>query len=227
MSMLTSAVQRVRLTFSVGWPLQYASILDMGRLWERLLRRVTMPLAYTQGYNPHARLQFADALPVGYTSDCEVVDIYLGQAVDTRSLPALLQAHAPQGLTILEATEIELAAKAPQARMQAAVYRVSLRTEVDAAAIESALQELMARTSIPCQRERRGRVRTYNLRELIHDLDYLNGTSPWHDVRMRLRCGSRGSGRPAEVLEATELAISDIRVHRTQLIWEGQEERSS
>lgn len=227
MSMLTTVVQRVRLTFSVSWPLQYVSILDMGRLWERLMRRANMPLTYTRGYNPHARLQFADALPVGYTSDCELLDVYLGREVDVKTLPTLLQPFAPPGLVIADATEVEVGAKAPQALMRAAVYRVSLRTEADATTIGAALDDILARTNIPVQRERRGRIRTHDLRELVYELDYLNGAPPWHDVRMRLRCGSRGSGRPAEVLDATGLAISDIRVHRTQLIWDEQEERPS
>ena len=224
MSMLTTVVQRARVTFTVGWPLQYASILDMGRLWERLLRRAVAPLAYTQGYNPHARLQFADALPVGYTSECELLDIYLGESVNIEALLAQLQAQAPPGLGIVSAAEVEVGAKAPQSLMRAAMYQVSLRTDVHAAEIAAALAGLLQRTSIPFVRERRGRTQSLELRELIHDLGYVSGDSLWHEVQMRLRCGSNGSGRPADVLEAASLAYSDLRVHRTQLIWE---ERSS
>lgn len=224
MSMLTTVMQRVRVVFAVGWPLQYASILDMGRLWERLLRRAELPLAYTQGYNPHARLQFADALPVGYTSACEMLDIYLGEPVDLEELPDRLQAQAPPGLGIVSAAEVALDAKAPQSLMREAVYQVSLRTDLQAAEIAAALSELLLRTSIPFERERRGRVQSLELRELIHGLGYVSEDRPWHEVHMRLRCRSNGSGRPADVLDAAGLAYTDLRVHRTQLIWE---ERSS
>jgi len=227
MSMLTTAVQRVRLTFSVRWPLQYASILDMGRLWERLLRRANVPVAYTQGYNPHIRLQFADALPVGYTSDCEAVDIYLGEQIDASLLPATLQAFAPPGLHVTNAVEVELGAKAPQALMRGAVYQVSAHTDATPEAIRNALEDILQRQSIPRQRKRRGRVRTYDLRELIYELAYLSGVPPWHQLRMHLHCGSQGSGHPADVLEASGLLVSDLRVHRIQLIWGKQEEHPS
>lgn len=220
MSMLTTVIQRVRVTFAISWPLQYASILDMGRLWERLLRRAAVPLAYTQGFNPHARLQFADALPVGYTSECEVLDIYLGKAVDVEALPTRLQAQAPPGLGIVTAAEVEIGAKAPQALMQAADYQVWLYTEANTAEITAALDDILARQSIPFARQRRGRTRSYDLRELVHELSYTSGAPPGHQVHMRLRCGSHGSGRPADVLKAAGLAYSDLRVHRTRLIWE-------
>ncbi|MBK9095353.1 MAG: DUF2344 domain-containing protein [Anaerolineae bacterium] len=34
------------------------------RVWERVLRR-RVPVAYTKGFNPQLRIQFASALPVG------------------------------------------------------------------------------------------------------------------------------------------------------------------
>ncbi len=227
MSMLTMAEQRVRVTFAVRWPLQYASVLDMGRLWERLLRRAGLPVAYTQGYNPHMRMQFADALPVGYTSDCEAIDIYLGERVAPSELPALLQRYAPPGLRVSDAVEVDLKAKAPQALMREAIYRVSVHTEATPAAIREKLAALLERESIPRERKRRGRLRTYDLRELIYELAYLSGVPPRHHLHMRLRCGSHGSGRPADVLDAAELPISDLRVHRIQLVWGQQEEHPS
>ncbi|MGC9359452.1 MAG: TIGR03936 family radical SAM-associated protein [Anaerolineae bacterium] len=227
MSMLTTAVQRVRLTFAVRWPLQYASVLDMGRLWERLLRRTGVPMAYTQGYNPHMRMQFADALPVGYTSDCEAVDIYLGERVAPDALPAFLQRDAPPGLRVTDAIEVSLKAQAPQALMQAAIYLVSVHTDATPAAIREALAALLERESITRVHKRRGRARTYDLRELIYELAYLSGVPPRHHLQMRLRCGSHGSGRPADVLAAAELPVSDLRVHRTHLIWAEQEEHPS
>ena len=54
-------VQRTRVTFGLAGPLVYASVLDLGRLWERLLRRAGMPLAYSRGFSPHPRFQFASA----------------------------------------------------------------------------------------------------------------------------------------------------------------------
>ena len=53
------AQQRWRVTFAKGPQLKYISHLDLSLAWERALRRAGMPLAYSQGFNPQARLQLA------------------------------------------------------------------------------------------------------------------------------------------------------------------------
>jgi radical SAM-linked protein len=79
--MRTGVEQRLRIIYGIEGALSYASVLDIGRLWERLLHRSGMPLAYTQGFNPHPRMQFAAALAVGYTSSYEVLDLLLSELV--------------------------------------------------------------------------------------------------------------------------------------------------
>ena len=45
--------------------------------------RARLPLAYTQGFNPQARLQFGGpALPVGFTGQGEVADVFLNEALE-------------------------------------------------------------------------------------------------------------------------------------------------
>src|SRR5579862_1368863 len=68
-------MRRFRLTFSKGEPVRYISHLDLMRTWERTLRRAAVKLAHSQGFNPRPRLVFAAPLPVGVTSDAEIVDV--------------------------------------------------------------------------------------------------------------------------------------------------------
>jgi radical SAM-linked protein len=56
---------------------KYISHLDFLRLVQRAIRRADIPVAYSQGFNPHPRLSFASALAVGVTSEGEYLDIYL------------------------------------------------------------------------------------------------------------------------------------------------------
>jgi len=218
--MQTDVVQRVRVTFGVHWPLCYASVLDLGRLWERLLRRAHARLAYTQGYNPHPRLAFAAALPVGYTSDAEVVDVLLAERAEFGALRREMRRQAPEGLAIGDLVEVPLSSPALQAVMREARYRVTLYgAEHDN--VIGALKGLLARPSISRKRVRKGEVREYDLRPLIRDAQLHRDRHGEQALDVRMVCGPEGSGRPEELIEELGVPIEDYAVRRIALIWEG------
>ena len=89
------AASRLRVTYAVDEPLCYTSVLDMGRHWERMVRRARLPLAYSQGFHPHPRLLFAAPLPVGYRATRELLDLYLLHAVEPAEASAALERQSP------------------------------------------------------------------------------------------------------------------------------------
>ena len=218
--MRTDTVQRVRVTFAIEWPLCYASVLDLGRLWDRLLRRAELPLAYSQGFNPHPRLAFAAALPVGYTSECEMVDILLAERVATEEMARRIDGERPAGLSILSVDEVPLNATAPQSTMRQADYVVRLEGAFGAGEAEQALDALLARPHVMRERFRKGRVREYDLRALIHEAVCEEDGAGGALLRLRLACGSQGAGRPEEVVDELGLAIERQAIRRVRLLWD-------
>ena len=77
-----AAVQRMRMTFTKEGTARYISHLDLARAVERALNRAGLPIAYTQGFNRRPRLSLAAALPLGYTSQAEIADVWLTEPVD-------------------------------------------------------------------------------------------------------------------------------------------------
>ena len=96
-------VQRMRVTFATADTVKYVGHLDMHRAWERAIRRAGLPLAYTQGFNPQARLQSAAALPVGFTGQGEVADVFLNEALEPAEFLSRLTAALPPGIRPLRA----------------------------------------------------------------------------------------------------------------------------
>lgn len=217
--MQTNVVQRMRVTFGITEPLHYASVLDLGRLWERLLRRARVPLAYTQGFNPHPRLQFAAALPVGYTSACELLDLLLAEALQPADLLAALAPQLPLGLTVSHAEAIALQAPSPQASMRDAHYRVTVCAALGADDLRAALDALLAREQIQRERHKKGEMRPYDLRPLIGSLALVGTSGDCHTLEMVLRCGQEGSGRPEEIIDELALNTTDLTIHRYRLVW--------
>jgi radical SAM-linked protein len=224
--MRTVVVQRLRITFGVGGPLIYVSVLDMGRLWERLLRRARAPLAYTQGFSPHPRLHFGAALPVGYGSTCELLDVLLAEAWTPETFLAALTPHCPPGLALYAAAEVPMPAPLPQSLMRAAHYRVELRAPRTQAELAEAVDALLGRETIPrARRRKREEATPYDLRPLIHTIAALAGDDGHPILEMVLRCGSQGAGRPEEILAEMGLASAPYTICRTRLVWEPEEEQ--
>ena len=86
---------RIQITFSKQGSLRYTGHLDLHKLWERAARRAELPLAYSQGFHPQPKMNIAAALPLGFSSRCEVLDMRLEKAIPldglVEKLPAALR----------------------------------------------------------------------------------------------------------------------------------------
>ena len=201
-------MRRFRVTFSKGEVVRYISHLDLMRTWERTLRRAGIRLAHTQGFNPRPRLVFAAPLPVGITSDAEVVDVVVEDGVDAAEFRANVEAALPPGLTLHEVDPVPDNAPAPMATILSSDYLADIEQPLAV----SQVQAFLARETVPYERTRKGATRQADMRPAVLDL-WLAGE---RKLGMRLRLDVEGLAvRPEEVLQA--LVISATRIHRTAL----------
>lgn len=212
-------VQRLRINYSKIGPTRFISHLDLARAWERTLNRAHIPMAYSQGFNRRPRLQMAAPLPLGYTSDCELVDIWLKEEMTPEQVAAQLTPTMPPGIVLNGIAEVALKQAALQTLTREATYRVTLPfAEVDSAEIAHRIDALLARQQV--LRQRRGkkyRGKQYNLRPLILDLAPAPPEDDAPVLTMRLQLSEGKAGRPDEVLAAIDLDPLAARVHRTSL----------
>ncbi|UCE66193.1 MAG: TIGR03960 family B12-binding radical SAM protein [Candidatus Zixiibacteriota bacterium] len=76
-SALPKGTYRLRIRYSIGPELRFLSHLDNIRTVFRAIRRGEIPVAYSEGFNPHQKVSFGPPLPVGYTSEAEYFDMVL------------------------------------------------------------------------------------------------------------------------------------------------------
>lgn len=67
----------IRFEFTKKGGLKYISHLDLQRAFARIIKRSTVPIRYTEGFNPHPKMVFGLPLSVGCESECELIDIYM------------------------------------------------------------------------------------------------------------------------------------------------------
>ena len=206
---------RIRATFAKTEPMRFTSHLDLFRAWERTLRRASMPILFSQGYNPRPRMQLAAALPLGFTSSCEVIDIWLeDDAPQVSDMKSVLIQVQPPGIKIQDVIEIDPQDPPLQKRVRSAEYMVTLLDRMSQ--LSDRVANLLHKDTL--QRERRGK--KYDLRPLIEDLyEFKQGEEEYQYLFMRLIAQEGKTGRPEEVLLALEIPPENTRVHRIRLIF--------
>jgi radical SAM-linked protein len=209
---------RVRVTFSKQGALRYTGHLDLHKILERSIRRAALPLAYSQGYHPQPKLNLAAALPLGFASRAEVMDLWLNE--DVEDVVAPLQDNVPPGLTILGAEPVDERAPSLQSQVIAAEYQVEITEAGSTAGLNEKIAAVMAAESIP--RERRGR--KYDLRPLIEALTPIR-LSGGEGLFMRLTAREGATGRPEEVLDVLGIPLEDTRIERMNLIFEAYKDK--
>lgn len=211
-------MQCLRLKFSRGEEVKYISHLGLMRLWERALRRAEVPLAYSEGFTPHPRLSLAAPLPIGVTSEAELMDIILQKPLSPYSLIRTMAQQLPRGIDILEVQQIPSGVPSLQSQLRYAEYRVEVKASRSLEEMQAAIVTLLRTESLPWQHMRDTGLRHYDLRALIDHLWVVGWNDSIFTLGMRLRCSSQGSGRPEQVTLALGLTDYPDSIHRTKLL---------
>ena len=215
-------MQRLRIKFTRGEEVKFISHLDMTRLWQRALLRADIPLAYSQGFNPHPQIAMASPLQVSVTSSAELMDIILYRQMAPQYFLSLIKKQLPEGIEILEVRTVALPLPSLQSDVSFAGYEIAVETENTRDEVEDAIDRLMLREELPWQHERDTGMRRYDLRALIDRIwliDYANGLAT---IGMKLRCDSSGAGRPEQVSLALGFKERPRLIHRTELTLKSQ-----
>ncbi len=208
--MIESERQRCRLHFDKTPAMRFTGHLDLYRALERTIRRAALPLAYSQGFSPHPKLQLAAALPLGFTSRAEIADMWLEQAVDPAHVLTRLQDAAPPGLAFRDASPVPAREPTLQQQVAEAAYDVDLD---DPAPLDLETRIVLLLATPELRRQRRGK--EYDLRPLLISLELARPGR----LRMQLSAREGATGRPEAVLEALGLDPLAARVERTALIF--------
>ena len=203
---------RLRIVFAKTEAMRYTSHLDLHRTWERTIRRANLPLAYSQGYNPHPRINLASALPLGFTSDCEVIDIWLEQDRTLTQVTTALDMAAPPGIELQEVRKVDLRAPTLQTVLTSTDYIITFLDPFNE--LDDRLKVLLQAENL--ERERRGKI--YDLRPLIFTAERLTDDEHGHArLCVQLSAQEGATGRPEEVIEALGAEPTHCRVHRIGL----------
>jgi radical SAM family uncharacterized protein/radical SAM-linked protein len=87
--------------------MRFLGHLEMVGVILKALRRTGLPLRFSQGLNPHPKLSFGQALPVGIESLCEYFDVELLGSCSPQEFKGKINLYLPEGLKVIEVKERE------------------------------------------------------------------------------------------------------------------------
>lgn len=206
---------KLRTRLSKTGMARFFSHLDLQRTLERTLRRAGLPIAYSQGFNPHPRISFGSALATGTSSEGEFIDVELTQDLAPEEFLAQANACCPPGLQLQEARVVEPGKDALMALLDAAEYRLTL-DGVDDERLALAVAAFLAAQVVEVTKEGRAGPRQVNIRPQVYALEV---TGPGQ-LRAVVQTGPQGNLKPEDLVNGLRPAIGDAvltQTHRLML----------
>ena len=112
--------------FSKTGTICYTSHLDIMRLFNRVIKRAGIKLAYSHGFNPHSKMVFAQPLSLGYTGLNEYIEIETTEDHEPGYIAEKLSELMPPGLDIKGCERMAEGRKTLAAMTVAAEYMIEI-----------------------------------------------------------------------------------------------------
>lgn len=114
------------ITFSKMGTICYISHLDLMKMFKRTFKKADIRLVYSQGFNPHPKMGFAQPLSLGYEGLKELIEFETVEDFEPAQLKDKLAAMMPVGVEILDCARLEGIKKTLAANTVAADYDISI-----------------------------------------------------------------------------------------------------
>lgn len=205
------ALSNFYLIYERGENTKYVSHLDFVRVFGRAMRRAQIPIAYSEGFNPHPLLTFALPLPVGHTSECEILEIALAEELPKEEIVSKLNSVLPEGITVKEAFE----GKSRLKKLDNAKYIVRPESLPDSVDAFLKMQEILI------EKKTKSGIKETDIRPDIKEIKIKPDS-----MEMILSAGSRANLKPEIVIKAMNKYIAgydsgDCSFHRKD-IYDGE-----
>ena len=144
--------------------------LDLLKFFQRAIKRSGLPIAYSQGFNPHQLITFAIPLSLGISSVGEYMDIQLTKDVDCNEIVNSLNAVMPaEGVEILSARRLTEGEKTCAAAVEVGDYVVTLPESYSD--LEDAIEKILSSEEINVERTVKKKTKITNIRPFIYKLE--------------------------------------------------------
>lgn len=212
-------MSKLRLLFVKEAQAAYISHLDLLRTVQRAFPRTELDIKHSQGYHPHPIISIVLPLPVGQSSDCELLDFEVTQTTDGSGIAEKLNAGMPCGLRALACYE------AVRPVRELVYLKADLELEYDSGVPRGAVEqllELFSRSELIIQkRTKRKEMADVDIAPMIHGVELREGEGK---ICTQVVVQAQNPGINPQLLERAiasylpELTPDFVRVRRRELL---------
>lgn len=217
---------KVRAEISKDEEIRYISHLDYARSIERAIRRANLPVAYSEGFNPHMKIAFASALAVGVTSEAEYLDIEMKEDVELDLLCTRLCMQLPPGIKLKQAKYMPPEQKSQALMAMADLARYTIAVPLGSsgfAGCKSAVAAFNQALEVRYIRESPKRKKEIDVKDYLEQDVAVREENGMAILLMSIKITPAGSIKPGEILhvlaEQFHMGVEEAgaRIHRTGL----------
>lgn len=205
---------RALIRFGKQPRLRFISHLDLQRFFQRAVNRTGLPIAWSQGFNPHPVMSFGSALALGWTSEYEVIDIKLAAPMGRGRVEQAVRAALPEDLPVLEARMIDDKHPAPMSQVRMSDYAITLK---NGDAIIDQIPAFLARESVTATRKTKSGEREVDIRPLAIEMQKTDD-----GLFCRLMLTEKDTLKPDLLLKTLSdmagVEVPEAHIHRLMLL---------
>ena len=210
---------KLRLLFTKEAQASYISHLDTMRTFQRVFPRAELHLKHSNGFHPHPIISIVLPLPVGQSSDCELLDFETVEETDGAGIAEKLNTGLPAGLRVRECYPVTRPVR------EFTFLRARLELLYDngvPAGTADALRALFARETLMIEkRTKRKQLVEVDIAPMIRDISFTQGENV---LRAAVTVQAQNPGLNPQLLEKAiarylpELTPDFVRVRRRELL---------
>ncbi|ORJ58702.1 TIGR03960 family B12-binding radical SAM protein [Geothermobacter hydrogeniphilus] len=201
---------KIRLRLRKEGRARFVSHLEFMTAFHRAVRRAQLPIRYSEGFHPTPKISLPDALPTGFCSDAEIIDLELFRPLPADRIAAELNHQLPPGFEILAAAAVAWKTPSPSASIESSRYRVGLPADAPAD-LAGRCADFLAADEVIGRRQKKGGTIEVDLRPPVLELA-LREQALWITLR-------KGSPLPvaAHLLGLTPEAARDLEIRKVEV----------
>ena len=223
---------RARITKDAD--VRFLSHLEYADAFLRAFDRAKLPMAYSEGFNPHMKVAFGSALAVGVSSEAEYMDFALRKELAQPEVFDRLRAQLPPGIRVLKLQPIHGKHIALMNLADEARYHIRVPLHGDAVRAAKAAQEAIAKfnaaTEVIYTRVTPKKTRTKDIKKFLGAplAAAMEDSTLTMDIATKI-LGTTGSVKPGEILEtlskefALPITVAEADIHRISLTGKGKD----
>ena len=210
---------RYVIKFSKTGYIKYTSHLDLMRAFKRAFKMAGLGLRYSQGFNPHPKMSFAQPLSLGYSSKCELIELETNEHFKPVEILDRIEGKLPEGIETLGCYEFNDNIKSLASISDSAKYRIYVpsNNEISIDNLVNNISKTLGKNVLNAEKKSKKskEVKEINIKPMIRSYE-VGKLGEFATIDILLDSGSQSNLSPELVIQVI-LNNNELNIDRTEI----------